>query len=621
MSRDSQNRFRFSGLMALLLSAFVAVPVLAATPSSDAPSAQKQSIEKKQDKAGPKTKSGKQDKGNSEDKDAVKFDPDLPAMSLTADLMYQILHAEFSSRYGQTDTAYRELIKLAEQTKDPRFAKRAAELAVKERDVDRSLAAVRLWSRLAPKSEETEKYLMNFLLLDNRADEIAGIFQKKLAASPAEGRPLLIYQAQQTMVDLSDRQEAFNALEKVTASYQDLPDTHIALAISAIQNKDTDRAVVEADKALALKPDSEMAVLTKAQALGNADGALDVMGAFLEKHPEAQEVRIAYARLAVSEKHYDSAKTAFEEVLKRSPDERMALYSLGLLTMQQGQTEQAEKYLTAWLKAGEADLKQKEKPDDETVQVWFLLAQVAEDRHHYDQSLRWLEKIPADIEDEILMVRDVRRAQLYAKKTNIAKTRRILTDLRKRFPDEAERLLLTEAQILREIKQYKEAYALLNAERAKFAQSTNVLYDFALTAEFVGQYEEMEKVLKQIIALDPAYQHAWNALGYSLAERGVRLDEAQGYIEKAMELAPDDAYITDSLGWVLFRQGRLDEAEQELRKAYALKGDDEIAIHLGEVLWQKGDRDDAMLLFREVQQKDMTNESLKKTLKRLNIRL
>lgn len=619
MSRESQNKFRFSGLMALLLSAFVAVPSYAVTPSSDAPSVQKQSIEKKQDKTAPKDKS----KGGAEDKDedSAKFNPDLPALPLTSDLMYQILHAEFSSRYGQTETAYSELMKLAKQTKDPRFAKRAAELAVKERDVERSLSAVRLWSQLAPKAEETEKYLMNFLLLDNRADEIAGIFQKKLAASPAEGRPLLIYQAQQTMVDLSDRQVAFNALEKVVSPYQDLPDAHIALAISALQNKDGTRAIEEADKALALKPDSEMAVLTKAQAAGNADGALEIMSAFLGKHPDAQEVRIAYARLAVSEKHYEPAQQAFEEVLKRSPNERMALYSLGLLTMQQGKTEQAENYLKKWLKTGEAELKKKEKPDDETVQVWFLLAQVAEDRHHYDQSLSWLEKIPADIEDEVLMVRDVRRAQLYARKSNIAKTRRILTDLRQRFPEEAERLLLTEAQILREIKQYKEAYALLNAEKSKFSQSTNVLYDFALTAEFVGQYAEMEKVLKQIVTLDPEYQHAWNALGYSLAERGIRLDEAQGYIEKALQLAPDDAYITDSLGWVFYQQGKLDDAERELRKAFALRGDDEIAVHLGEVLWQKGDREEAMQLFKQVQQKDMTNESLKKTIKRLHIKL
>ena len=617
MSRESQHIFRFSGLMALVLSAFVAVPSYAAKPVSDVPTVKKQPVEK-QDKA-PKAKG----KGAADDKDEdkAKFDPNLPAIPLTSALMYQILHAEFVGRAGDTETAYSELIKLANQTKDPRFAKRAAELAVKERDVSRSLAAVRLWSQLAPKSEETEKYLMNFLLLDNRADEIAGIFQKRLAAAPADQRPLLIYQAQQTMVDLSDRQVAFDTLEKVVAPYQDLSDAHIALAVSAMQNKDVARATAEADQALALKPDSEMAVLTKAQVVGRADRALEILSDFLAKHPDAQEVRIAYARLAVSEKQYEPAQHAFEEVLKRSPDERMALYSLGLLTMQQGKPEQAEGYFRKWLKTGEADLKKKDHPDDETVQVWFLLSQVAEDRHHYDESLGWLEKIPADGEDEVVMVREVRRAQLYAKKSNIAKTRQILSGLRQRFLDEAERLLLTEAQILREVKQYKEAYALLNAERPKFAQSVNVLYDFALTAEFVGQYDEMEKVLKQIVVLDPNYQHAWNALGYSLAEQGIRLTEAQGYIEKAMELAPDDAYITDSLGWVFFKQGRLDEAERELRKAYALRGDDEIAIHLGEVLWQKGERENALLLFRQVQQKDAVNESLKKTVKRLNIKL
>ena len=183
----------------------------------------------------------------------------------------------------------------------------------------------------------------------------------------------------------------------------------------------------------------------------------------------------------------------------------------------------------------------------------------------------------------------------------IKKTR---TELEKENPYEHERLLLTEAQILRQVGKKQEALKVLKAGLEEFPDSTNILYDYALMAENLGQYELMEDLLQRIITLDSHHQQAYNALGYSLADRNIRLDEAYTLIDKALKLAPDDPYIMDSMGWVLFRQGKLEKAEQYLRKAYAIRADNEIAVHLAEVLWVKGERQEAKALLWQVRKKD-----------------
>ncbi len=629
-------RENFSGLMALLLSAFLVVPVFTTSSAVAAPVCQKQQEkEKKQENAQEqKDVSGKDKKGESstdkkgEDKEGneQKFDPSLPAVPLTSDLMYRILHAELAGYYDDEEASYEEMMQVARETRDPRLVKRAVEFAVKERDAEKALAAVRLWAQTSPDSEKIEQHLINFMVLNDRLDEIKELFSNKLAsASTDEKRAPLFFRLQQTLANFTDKDKAFKAQEEVVKSYENNADAHISLAVSALQKQDNTRAVAEAERALALKPDSQIAVLILAQAVRNVDRALEVMVDFLKAHPDAHDVQVAYVRLLTEEKRYESVLATFKQVLKHSPEDKMALYLLGLLTMQQGQLEQSERYFSDWLKVKVAegkkiDGKKAETLDKETIQILFLLSQITEERKHYDQSLYWLDRIPSDVEDGVLIMRNVRQAQVYARKKDTVKMHQIMVELRRQHPKEKESLLLAETQILRRIKRYQQAYTLLKEELPNFQQNTNVLYDFALTAEFVGQYAEMEKVLRKVIALDSNYQHAWNALGYSLADRNIRLEEAEEYIEKALELAPEDPYITDSLGWVYFRQGKLDDAENVLRKAYALNGNNEIAVHLGEVLWVKGNRKEALKLFHKIQQKDADNELLNSTLKRLKIK-
>lgn len=542
----------------------------------------------------------------------------LPARSLTNDLLYQILSADIAEQRGLDVYAYETMLDVAKETADPRLARRAAEIAVKNRNIKDALQAVRLWHKLAPQSEEAEKYLLGFLVLDNRLDEVKDYFSSRLAAATPEKRVALFYQLQQLLAGTKNKSDAFAIMEEVAAPYQDIPEAHLSLAVSALMKNDRSRARDEVQKALVLKPDSEMAVLTYAQVSFNTSEAIDILSAFLLKYPESREVRISLARLLLGQKKYENARQEFEILLNSDPQDLMALYSLGLLSIQENDYISAEKYLERYLGTSSA---QSTENRQELIQVLFLLSQIAEEQHRYDESLQWLSRINPDEDDEVALGVEIRKAQIYAKKGNVNRARKIITDLANENPYEREKLLLTEAQILKEVKRTKDAFNVLKSGVAQFPQNTNILYDYALAAENLGKYGIMEESLKRIIEIDPNYQQAYNALGYSLADRNLRLDEAFILIDKAIKLAPDDPYIIDSLGWVFFRQGDLDLAEQNLRHAYKLRSDNEIAIHLAEVLWTKGNRQEALSLFSKVKKKDPDNDLLNSTLTRLKIKL
>ena len=447
--------------------------------------------------------------------------------------------------------------------------------------------------------------------------EVRNVFASRLAkASPAE-RPALFYQFQQILSGTRDKAAAFSVMEDVLRPYLDMPAAHIALSVSAFINNDSVRAKEEAQKALALKPESETAVLALAQASSDPNEAIEILAGFLKKYPDSREVRIAAARLMIKQKQYDRARQEFEKIRLLQPQDLMVLYSLGLLSIQENDYETAQKYLTEYLDT--ATKLNKENRD--SVQVLFLLSQIAEEQHHYDKALEWLGRIDQDEEDEVSLSVDIKKAQIYAKKGNIQRARKIISELESENPYEKERLLLTEAQILRDVKKPYDALNVLQNGLTEFPKSTNILYDYALTAENLSKYGKMEVALRKIIEIDPKYQQAYNALGYSLADRSIRLEEAYDLIDKAMKLAPNDPFITDSLGWVLFRQGKMDEAEQQLRRAYQLRQDPEIAVHLGEVLWAKGNKEEAMAFFRQAHAKDPKSELLQSTLSRLKINL
>lgn len=540
----------------------------------------------------------------------------LPSLELSSDLLYKLTKAELEFKGGSWQGPFITLMGVAQQTRDPRIARRAAEMALTAKQGGEALAAIRLWRELAPESEEAKQYFLGFVVLGEQMGEAEPIFRQRLQDAAPAARPLAMFQMQQFLTRAKDKAAAFAMLERVLAPYPGMQESHLVLAQSAYAKGDRERATQEAQQALRLKPDSELAALTLAQVAPGAEAANAVLQGFLAQNPGAREVRAAYARLLIEQKQFAPARSQFQILLKDQPDNLGTLYALGIISMQLGDSGAAETHFKRFLVALAAN------PSDERdpAKVQMMLSQIAEEKGDHAGALQWLDQVDGRDARPYLEAR-MRRAQLMARHGDLDGARKVLAEIKTEDADEQAQVYLADAQILRDGGYAQSAFTVLENALIRYPDNADLLYDFALLAEKLGKLEVMETSLRRVIAHSPGNHHAYNALGYSLAERNIRLPEAYALIEQALKMAPGDPFIMDSMGWVQFRLGKLDEAETLLRRAYTLRNDPEIAVHLGEVLWEKGDKSGAEKLWREAGAKDPKNDALKSTLARLNFSL
>jgi tetratricopeptide (TPR) repeat protein len=545
---------------------------------------------------------------------AAADDPTLPKVQLTKDLLYRLMKAELDLQAGDWRAAYMSLMNVAQQTRDPRLARRAAEIGLQAHQAGESLAAVRLWRELAPASDEASQAYLGLSLDTDDLGEAERIYTHRLAETPASARPMAMYQAQQYLSRARSKAAASALLDRLLAPYADTFEARVLLSQNAYVRGDNAAARKLAQSALELKPDSEIAVLTQAQVTEAPAEQSALLSAFLHSHPGAREVRSALARLLVSEKRYAEARKQFDVLLKQQPDNTGTLYAAGFLAIQLGDRAAAEKYLSHYVAVFDRSA------GEEPGKILLILSSLAEERGDLKSAMRRAEQV-GEGDTEYHFAAQLRRAQLMAKQGNTEAARTFLASLRPEEAADQARLLLAQSQILRDAGQLEAAYAVLDEGAKRHPANPDLLYDFALLAEKTGRLDIMESTLRSVMVQVPDNHHAYNALGYSLAERNVRLPEALELVDKALKMAPDDPFIMDSLGWVHYRMGNLDQAETYLRRAYALRNDVEIGVHLGEVLWHKGQKADAQKLWREARAKDPKNDTLKSTLARLHQKL
>lgn len=543
-----------------------------------------------------------------------KGDAGLPSVELTDELLYKLLRAEFAYQRGDWEIAYATMMTTAQQTRDPRLAHRAAEIALSAKKAKEALSAVRLWRELAPNSDEADQFYLGLTVLGDNLADAKPLLAERLKEVRPQARGLMILQIQRLLSNSRDKAGAFALMEELVQPYPDLVESHLALAHAAYANKELTIARLEAQQALKIQPDLEIAALMVAQTMTDRPDILQFLSSYLDEHPKARDIRIAYAKVLIDDKQYDQARTQFDILLKEKPDDLTILYAMGILGAQTNDREMAEKYLTAYLRA-------LEKTPDETrdpVQALLILAQIAEDRKDYEAALKWLSQVdpgPAYIEAQI------HSAQIMARTGDLEGARNLLAHLNPEGQRAQVQVIAADAQLLRNANRMSEALDVMAKGEQQFPEDTALLYDYAMLAEQADRMDLMETLLRKVMRLAPQNQHAYNALGYSLADRNIRLQEAYTLIEKALELAPEDPFIMDSMGWVQFRLGKLQQAEDYLRRAYALRPDVEIGVHLGEVLWTKGDKETAQEFWREASRKDPQNDLLKSTLARLHVDL
>ncbi len=599
-----KNAFAIVTLSALLSACAVAPKQQTEQQAAAAPSDQPLAAAEAQEKAAAGAGQGE-----------AKSEENVPNVAMTPTMMTQLMQAEMAFKNGDWQGPYLTLLSLAQQTRDPRLAKRAAEMALSAKQADDALVAVRLWRDYSPNSEEASQYYLGLVILSDNLGEAEKILRQRLAEATPGARGMVMFQMQQLLLRAKDKQAGIAMVERLVAPYPDMMETHVVLAQSALARGAKEDARREAFAALKIKPDSEIAALTLAQTGDNDAQAAGVLKEFLVAHPDAGEVRAAYARLLVNDNQFEAARQQFLLLDKAKPDNPATLYALGVLSAQMKDVQGAERYLTRFV-----DVMDK-APDDErdSSKAVLMLSQLAEERGDYKAAQDWLDRLDSG-DPKIQFGAELRRAQLIAKRGDVPAARKYLATLQGDKAEQAQ-VVLVEAQILRDAGKEQEAYKVMEHGVKRFPENMDFLYDFALSAERVNKVDVMEKSLRKVIATTPDNHHAYNALGYSLADRNIRLKEARQLVEKALGMAPNDPFIMDSMGWVEYRMGNLDAAEAQLRKAYAVRSDAEIAVHLGEVLWKKGQQDDARKMWREAQDKDPKNDALKSTLARLRVSL
>ena len=543
--------------------------------------------------------------------DAQPFAPEpvdrsaLPNQELTEGLLYEFLLAEIAGQRGNLALSAQAYVDLAKRTRDPRIARRATEVALYARMNNAAIDAASIWHETEPGSTRPLQALAGLLIAAGRYDEALPNLKKLLAGSagdPANG----FTQLTRTLANAQDKQAALKLVRSLAADYPKLAEAHLAVAQAAVNAGDERAALEEARKAGQLRPDWEAAVLFEAQLLQkvSVDQAASLLAGYLKKYPAARETRLAYARVLVTQKRFDEARVEFRKLMAGAPDSTDMVFAVALLSLQLKDYDSAEKYLRGLI----------DSPYRDKDAVRLYLGQVAEERKNFPEALHWYGEVG---EGEQYVQAQIRYAQVLARQGKLDEARARLQQAAAKNSQQRVQLVLAEAQLLRDANQPKAAFDLVGQALDRVPNNPELLYDYAMLAEKIERVDILEASLRKLIEIRPENAHAYNALGYSLADRNQRLPEARELIEKALQLAPDDSFIIDSMGWVLYRMGQLKDSLGYLRRAYAGRPDAEIAAHLGEVLWALGERAEAERVWGDATRESPDNEALVNTIKRL----
>ena len=518
--------------------------------------------------------------------------------------VFQVLVAEMALQLGDTNLATKAYSDLSLRTRDPRVLERTVEIAGYARRFDIALEAAKLWLDVEPDSVRAQQMLTSMLIMSNRMDELAPTLIRMLEMDRA-ARGANLLGLNRMFARNEDRVAVFNLIEKVCRPFFGVPEAHYAVAIAASSAAMHERAQAEVNRALELRPEWEMAALLQAQiaARTSAAQAITYLQAFVDRNPMARDVHLQLARALVGEKRYDEARQHFNQLLKGFPNNPDVVYPVALLALQQNDLAVAETQFNHLLTL--------DIPDKSI--AYYYLAQIAEEKGKLDEALGLYAKVGSG--DQMVQAR-LRSAQILAGQGKLDEARKLLSEASTGSEEQSIQFAIAEAALLRKAKQPQAAFDLLDARLETQPDNAELLYETALLAERLDQLEIMERRLRRLIELQPEHGQAYNALGYSFADRGIRLPEARELIDKALALMPNDTFILDSLGWVQYRQGDLAGALATLERAYGMRDDPEIGAHLGEVLWAIGRKDDAQKLLRAAQKKHPDNEPLADAVKK-----
>jgi tetratricopeptide (TPR) repeat protein len=545
---------------------------------------------------------------------------DTPVNSdLNSSMMYELLLSEISATNGDASSAFQLMLDAAQKSRSEQLFERAVEIALRARAGDSALQAAQAWSRAAPSSKDARRYVLQILIGLNKLSDTVEPIKRDLASLQPKERLEAIKLVPRYFLRAADKAQAAKVVEQALAPELGRtttgPAAYAAIGTMRLLAGDSGGALEAAKNGAALNPKADEPIeLALALMESRFPGAENLITQRLSL-AASPELHMAYVRKLLDAQRLADAQVQVQRLTSAAPAFADGWLVQGSLFLQDKQPRQAqtalEKYValkTATPASGDA------QTDRGLTQAYLLLAQIAEQDQRLDVAERYLAQIVSP--QDTLRVQS-HRAAILARQGKLDAGRALIQAVPEVEAADARAKIDAEVQLLRDNKQYSLVYQVLQDALQTSPGDSDLQYDLAMAAEKLDKLAEMEQLLRQLIADKPDFHQAYNALGYSLADRKIRLPEARELIQKALEFAPNDPFIQDSLGWVEFRSGNLDKAQQILQAAYQSRPDAEIAAHLGEVLWSLGQQAQARTIWTQGTTQNPDNETLRETMQRL----
>ncbi|MEN9725470.1 MAG: hypothetical protein RLZZ98_979 [Pseudomonadota bacterium] len=539
-----------------------------------------------------------------------------PSSSETArsniEAMFRYLAAEVAGQRGELGISSRLFYDLAKATRDPRLAERAAKVALYSQIPGIAVEATKLWVELNPDSVEAQQASTQMNVITGNLGAAKPYLQKLLTKEETRAHGFLYLN--NLFASQSNKQAVLQLVKELAAPYQSLPEARLTTSQAAFQAGDLALALNEVTAANQLRPHWEMGAIQQADILlsQSPTEAIVFYKNFLVDNPSANDARLNLARILIKQQRYKEAKPELMQLAKLADSNPEILVVVGLLSAQSDALADAENYFKQAL---ETDIKGKN-------QIYMHLGQIAERNKNDSEAMKWYgmatppsKETPVQ-QANLYVEAKISMANIIARSNGADAAIALLDELRDLNDAQLAQIISAQSGFLVMAKRYQESYDLLAKAVANMPDMADLIYDHAMAAERVKKYAVMETQLRKLIKMKPQFAQAYNALGYSFADRNTKLDEANTLISKALALSPNDHFIMDSMGWLLYRQGKLDKAYEYLQAAYAAQADAEIASHLGEVLWKMNRQDEANQIWEDALKNNPDNEVLLSTIKK-----
>jgi tetratricopeptide (TPR) repeat protein len=537
---------------------------------------------------------------------ATPAEPPPPERAIPDEALYHLLVAEFALRRRAYDVALDEYLAQSEALRDRGVSAHTTRIAQHLQRAPEALAAAELWAELEPDNLEANNTLANLLARAGRTPEALAHLEVIARSGEKANFPILLNGF--PTLPPEEQAELVRGLEALSRDFPDSPSLLLTRALAYDELDDNARALATLDTLFAKDPFQYQALLLEAKLLleQEDDEPFAHIQQALEANPDNNQLRLQYARLLVRS-DMSAARNQFEILSAQSPRDGDLLFSLALINHEVGDDVTAKAYLHQLLELGQR-----------TDEAHYYLGRIAEKDGLLQEAAEAYAQVAEPDSPDFFSAKG-RLGRILLETGHSQRSRALFSELRRQYPQAEERLYAIEADLLLNTGHLDDSMALLNQALQELPESTALLYSRSMLGEKQGDLALMERDLRAILTREPENATALNALGYSLANRTERYEEAHELISRALALEPDEPAILDSMGWVLYRLGRYDEAVPYLERAYRAFPDPEVAAHLGEVLWVAGDTDRARRIWRDALEKDPAHEILVSTIQRYDV--